>query len=234
MKRPSHPDRDRVLVLMVGPGSPWCRQCAGRPREPPTDKKVVKLLADAEKARPPRAPPETEGGAGGGSRPPRSRSSSVFRLPPAADSPRASFAPALKYSDKLEETCPGHHIDVLPHGTDALSQGEYAEAAKAFQAFQRFPGRPLEAGQGRGQEERRCRGGMPELAFLHRVLPQRTALRSPGAPWCQHPVGRVPAHVLAGQQHPVLHPRGQASGQGRPGWPRTWRSSPRAGVHRWR
>ncbi|MCB0780985.1 MAG: hypothetical protein KDC03_15935, partial [Flavobacteriales bacterium] len=51
VKRPTTRNATGLLVLMVGLLQPLAGSAQDDPCEPPTDKKVVKLLADAEKAR---------------------------------------------------------------------------------------------------------------------------------------------------------------------------------------
>ena len=169
VKRPTTRNATGLLVLMVGLLQPLAGSAQDDPCEPPTDKKVVKLLADAEKAR---TAPEHHQKLKEALEEDPDRAEILFKLGVSAyrqlrDSPRASFAPALKYFDKLEETCPGHHIDVYYYtGLMHYSQGEYAEAAKAFQAFQRFPSDdPSKLGKDVDKKSADVEEVMPELAF---------------------------------------------------------------------
>ena len=108
----------------------------------PTDKKIIKLLEEAAKAK------------DGAERHQKLKATQeidpdcaecLFQLGVSAykrirESRTASFAPAIKYFDELEEKCPGYHSDVYYYlGTMHYAEGRYAEAAQAFQKFQKFP-----------------------------------------------------------------------------------------------
>lgn len=108
---------------------------------PPTDKKIVKLLEDAAKAREPME---------------RHRSLKAtlevdpeciechFRLGLSAyriaKEGGSGYKAAIGYLDKVLQTCPSYHSDV-PYtlGVMHYAEDRFPEAAKAFVAFQRFP-----------------------------------------------------------------------------------------------
>lgn len=108
---------------------------------PPTDKKIVKLLEEAAKAREPMD---------------RHRSLKAtlevdpeciechFRLGLSAyriaKEGGSGYKAAVGYLSKVQETCPTYHSDV-PYtlGVMHYAEDRFAEAAKAFEAFRRFP-----------------------------------------------------------------------------------------------
>lgn len=108
---------------------------------PPTDKKIVKLLEEAAKAREPMD---------------RHRSLKAtlevdpeciechFRLGLSAyriaKEGGSGYKAAVGYLSKVQETCPTYHSDV-PYtlGVMQYAEDRFAEAAKAFEAFRRFP-----------------------------------------------------------------------------------------------
>lgn len=107
----------------------------------PTDKKIVKLLEDAAKAKDPverhqklKASLELDGEC----------AECLFQLGVSAHrigkEGGKGFGPSIKYFEQLQEKCPNYHSDV-PYllGTMHYGQDEFAEAAKAFEAFRKFP-----------------------------------------------------------------------------------------------
>ncbi|MCB0794786.1 MAG: PD40 domain-containing protein, partial [Flavobacteriales bacterium] len=111
------------------------------PCDPPTDKKLVKLLEAADKAKDPaerhRTLKETlETGVDCGECLFR-LGMSAFRI---AQSSNATFKASLDYFDRLEKLCPDFHADVPYHqGTMHYANGSYKEAALAFKRFLDFP-----------------------------------------------------------------------------------------------
>ncbi len=129
-----------VLLLSVIGGGAWAQEEG--PCAPPTDRKVVKLLADAGKARDAaerhrklKEALEADEECG----------ECLFRLGISAfdqlrESRTADFAPALRYFERLEVLCPNYHSDVYYYvGLMHYAEGRYPKAAKAFKSFQTFP-----------------------------------------------------------------------------------------------
>ena len=107
----------------------------------PTDKKIVKLLEDAAKAKDPvdrhkklKASLELDAEC----------IECLFRTGLSAyrigNEGGKGFAAAIKYLEQVQARCPAYHSD-LPYilGTALYAEGRFAEAAKAFEAFRRFP-----------------------------------------------------------------------------------------------
>lgn len=125
-----------AFAVVVAPAQDASDACS-----PPDDKKVLKLLADAEKAKDANtrhqklkealeADPD--------------RAECLYRLGMSAyriarESGR-SYDAALGYFEQLDERCPGYHSDVYYHlGAIRYGNGDYTGAARAFEAFQGFP-----------------------------------------------------------------------------------------------
>jgi outer membrane protein OmpA-like peptidoglycan-associated protein len=107
----------------------------------PTDKKIVKLLEDAAKAKDP------------AQRHAKLKSTleidpeciechfrlglSAYRI---ARESGKGYDAAIRYLEKVQSTCPTYHSDV-PYtlGTMRYAEGDFAGAAKAFEAFRKFP-----------------------------------------------------------------------------------------------
>lgn len=107
----------------------------------PTDKKIVKLLEDAAKAKDP------------AQRHAKLKSTleidpecvecnfrlglSAYRI---ARESGKGYDAAIRYLEKVQTTCPTYHSDV-PYtlGTMRYAEGDFAGAAKAFEAFRKFP-----------------------------------------------------------------------------------------------
>lgn len=107
----------------------------------PTDKKIIKLLEDAAKAKEPverhqklKAALELDGEC----------AECLFQLGVSAyrigKEGGKGFGPSIKYFEQLQQKCPNYHSDV-PYllGTMHYGQDAFAEAAKAFEAFRKFP-----------------------------------------------------------------------------------------------
>ncbi|MCB0793053.1 MAG: OmpA family protein [Flavobacteriales bacterium] len=111
------------------------------PCDPPTDKKIVKLLADAEKQKDPaerhRKLKETQ-------EIDPECAECLFRLGRSAyeraKSTGAGSDASIGYFDHLQRICPHYHSDV-PYTLGAMyyGEGKYKEAAVAFQEFLHFP-----------------------------------------------------------------------------------------------
>ncbi|MBK7753680.1 MAG: PD40 domain-containing protein [Flavobacteriales bacterium] len=111
------------------------------PCDKPTDKKIVKLLEEAAKAKDPierhqklKETLEVDADC----------AECLFLLGTSAykraREAGADFKPAIGYFDRLQAKCPDYHSDVSYYlGAMRYAQGEYAEAAKAFQTFLKFP-----------------------------------------------------------------------------------------------
>ena len=107
----------------------------------PTDKKIVKLMEDAAKAKDPverhqklKSSLEIESGC----------AECLFQLGMSAyrigKEGGKGYVSAIKYFDQLLEKCPDYHSDVPYHlGIMHYAQDEFAEAAKSFEAFRKFP-----------------------------------------------------------------------------------------------
>lgn len=135
---------------------------------PPTDKKIVKLLEDAAKAREPME---------------RHRSLKAtlevdaeciechFRLGLSAyriaKESGSGYKAAIGYLDKVHQTCPSYHSDV-PYtlGVMHYAEDRFPEAAKAFEAFRRFPSDdPTRMSKGYDQQYKDVEEIIPELQF---------------------------------------------------------------------
>ncbi len=107
----------------------------------PTDKKIVKLLEDAAKAKDP------------AQRHAKLKSTleidpeciecnfrlglSAYRI---ARESGKGYDAAIRYLEKVQATCPTYHSDLLyTLGTMRYAEGDFAGAAKAFEAFRKFP-----------------------------------------------------------------------------------------------
>jgi outer membrane protein OmpA-like peptidoglycan-associated protein/tetratricopeptide (TPR) repeat protein len=124
------------LVMAQAEGDRANEQCAK-----PEDKKILKLLEEAGKAKDPagrhqklRASLELD---------PQCAEClfrtgiSAFRI---ARETGRGFEPAIKYLSELHALCPEYHADVPYHlGLMHYNSDQFAEAAKAFTEFQRFP-----------------------------------------------------------------------------------------------
>ncbi|MBX2973249.1 MAG: hypothetical protein KF797_09110, partial [Flavobacteriales bacterium] len=107
----------------------------------PTDKKIVKLLDDAGKAKDPaerhqklKAALELDGDC----------AQCLFQLGLSAyrigKEGGRGYGASIKYFEQLQAKCPAYHSDVPYHlGIMHYAQDEFAEAAKAFEAFRKFP-----------------------------------------------------------------------------------------------
>lgn len=107
----------------------------------PTDRKIVKLLEEGAKAKDPverhqklKAALEIDGGC----------AECLFQLGLSAyrigKEGGKGFGPSIKYFEQLREKCPNYHSDVPYHlGAMYYAEDEFAQAAKAFEEFRKFP-----------------------------------------------------------------------------------------------
>lgn len=129
-----------AAVVLLGGGALSAQDDAD-PCAAPTDKKIVKLLEDASKAKDP------------AQRHAKLKSTlevdpeciechfrlglSAYRI---ARESGKGYDAAIRYLEKVQATCPTYHSDV-PYtlGTMRYADGDFAGAAKAFEAFRKFP-----------------------------------------------------------------------------------------------
>lgn len=129
-----------LAFVLVG-GGPMHAQDDPGPCDPPSDPKVVKLLADADKARDPSARHQKLKAALEES--PECAEClfragvSAYRI---ARSSGRSFTAAMSYLQRLQQLCPNYHADV-PYllGSMHYADGAHAEAVRAFTVFLEFP-----------------------------------------------------------------------------------------------
>ncbi len=167
--RPYRMYRAILLVLVtVFSAVPTHAQDDPGPCDPPTDKRIVKLLADADKAKDPmvrneklRATLELGEECG----------ECIFQLGTAAygraKASAGSFDPAIRYFEQLETLCPNYHSDV-PYllGVMHYAQDEYSKAIKALERFRNFPtDGPGIVSKDFDSKYAEVEGFMPELAW---------------------------------------------------------------------
>lgn len=129
-----------AAAVLLGTGAVNAQDEAD-PCAAPTDKKIVKLLEDAAKAKDP------------AQRHAKLKSTleidpeciecnfrlglSAYRI---ARESGKGYDAAIRYLEKVQATCPTYHSDV-PYtlGTMRYAEGDFAGAAKAFEAFRKFP-----------------------------------------------------------------------------------------------
>lgn len=134
----------------------------------PTDKKVVKLLDEAGKAKDAmerhqklKAALEQDGEC----------AECLFQLGRSAyligKEGGKGYSAALGYFDRLEAKCPQYHSDVPYYkGTMFYAQGRFAEAAKVFGAFLKFPTEdPSKIAKDHDKKYKDVEEVMPELQF---------------------------------------------------------------------
>ncbi len=134
----------------------------------PTDKKIGKLLDEASKAKEPlerhqklKAALEVDGEC----------AECLFQLGMSAyrigKSGGKGYEPALRYFDQLEAKCPNYHSDVPYYkGIMFYAQDKFAEAAKAFEAFRKFPSDdPTKLSKDYDKQYTEVEAVMPELQF---------------------------------------------------------------------
>ncbi|MBV6404456.1 MAG: OmpA family protein [Flavobacteriales bacterium] len=130
-----------LLLALLGQAPLAAQDGEPDPCGAPTDKKVIKLLDEAAKAR------------DGATRHQKLKEARevepdcaecLFQLGLSAyrraREGGADLQPAIGYFERLQTLCPDRHSDVHYYlGAAHYAKGEYAEAAKAFQAFLKFP-----------------------------------------------------------------------------------------------
>ena len=77
------------------------------------------------------------------------------------------FAPAIKYLEAVRDKCPDYHSDLhYTLGSMYYAEARYADAAKAFAAFQRFPREDAaRVSKSYDKQQKDVDAVMPELAF---------------------------------------------------------------------
>ncbi len=134
----------------------------------PTDKKIVKLLDEASKAKEPmerhqklKAALEIDGEC----------APCLFQLGLSAyrigKEGGKGYAASIKYFDQLQAKCANYHSDVPYHlGVMHYAQDEFAQAAKAFEAFRKFPNDdPAKLSKDYDKKYADVEAIMPELQF---------------------------------------------------------------------
>lgn len=161
-----------LLVLVVVASAAVAQDDEGGATDPcakPTDKKIVKLLEDAAKAK------------DGGERHAKLKATQeldpncaecLFQLGISAykraKESNVSFDASLKYFDQLKAKCPEYHADVDYYmGSIHYGNGEYAKAKKGFDAFMRFPSDDQSKfSKDQDKKYKDVEEVMPELEFL--------------------------------------------------------------------
>ena len=145
----------------------WAQDEPG-PCDPPTDRKVVKLLEDASKAKDAlerhqklKEALELDSECG----------ECLFQLGSSAyrigKEGGKGYEPAIRYFDQLNTKCPNYRSDV-PYflGTMYYAQDKFAEAAKAFEEFRKFPSDdPSKMSKDHDKKYSDVEAVMPELQF---------------------------------------------------------------------
>jgi len=139
------------------------------PCAPPTDKKVLKLLDDAAKAKDAKARHDKLKAAYEAD---AECAECLFQLGLSAyrierESGRGYNA-AIRYLEQLDAKCPGYHADV-PYllGTMRYAKDDFAGAAKAFEAFRKYPtDDPKKLGKDYDKRYKDVEEVMPELQFF--------------------------------------------------------------------
>lgn len=138
------------------------------PCDAPTDKKVLKLLDEAAKARDPMERHRKLKEAGEQD---AECAECLFQLGLSAyrlgKSGGAGYVAAIRYLEQLEGKCPGYHSDVPFHlGVMRYAEGDHAGAAKAFTAFKAFPtDDPKRLSKDYDRQYKDVEEVMPELEF---------------------------------------------------------------------
>lgn len=187
------------FVLLLGGGKALAQEEAD-PCGMPTDKKVVKLLEEAAKAK------------DASTRHQKLKASlevdpdcaeCLFRLGLSAyriarESGRGYDA-ALRYFEQLGTRCPQYHSDVPYHlGVIRYAEGDHAGAVKAFEAFRKFPtDDPARIARNYDKQYQEVEALMPELQF-HADFYRNTANLDP------KPVPNV--STVADEYLPMLSP----------------------------
>lgn len=168
------------LMVLLSAGQIWAQE-DGDPCGKPTDKKVLKLLDEAAKAK------------DGTTRHQKLKATlevdpecaeCLFRLGLSAyriarESGRGYDA-ALRYLDQLATRCPQYHSDVPYHlGVMRYAEGDHAGAVKAFEEFRKFPtDDPARIARNYDKQYQEVEALMPELQF-HADFYRNTAALDP-------------------------------------------------------
>ena len=157
-----------VLMLFVTASATAQDDDNSDPCGAPTDKKIVKLLDDAGKAKDPverhqklKSSLELDGEC----------TECLFQLGLSAyrigKEGGKGFAPAITYLTKLQDKCPNYHSDVPYYlGTMRYAQDEFADAAKSFEAFRKFPtDNPAKLSKDYDKKYADVEAVLPELQF---------------------------------------------------------------------
>ncbi len=130
-----------VMLLAIANATAQDEEPTDDPCGKPSDKKIVKLLEEAGKAKDPverhqklKASLELDGEC----------AECLFQLGVSAyrigKEGGKGYGPSIKYFEQLQAKCPNYHSDVAYHlGIMHYAQDEFAEAAKSFEAFRKFP-----------------------------------------------------------------------------------------------
>lgn len=162
--------RRLVVLLLVALSATFTQaQEDGDPCAPPTDKKVLKLLADADKVRDANARHQKLKAAVEAD--PECAECllragiSAYRI--ARESGR-DVAPALGYLQQLHGRCPEYHSDLPYHmGMIQARMGEHAAALASFEAFRKFPAEdPKRMSKDYDRKAAEVDGYLPDLTFL--------------------------------------------------------------------
>ncbi|MCC6542197.1 MAG: OmpA family protein [Flavobacteriales bacterium] len=160
-----------VLIMLLAFMAKIHAQDEGTTDDPcgrPTDKKVVRLLEDAAKAKDAverhqklKDALELDGEC----------AECLFQLGVSAyrigKEGGKGYGPSIKYFEQLQEKCPQYHSDV-PYclGVMHYAQDEFAEAARSFKAFQDFPNDdPAKQSKDHDKKYTDVEAVMPELRF---------------------------------------------------------------------
>ncbi len=141
----TRPSRHRVAAALLLAGSmvqaPLSAQQEGGSCDPPTDRKVLKLLEDAAKAKDPvsrhQKLKETQEQAPECAECLLQLGISAFKR---AHDGGGDAQAAIGYLERLQALCPEYHSDLYYYlGAARYGKGQHAEAARAFDTFLKFP-----------------------------------------------------------------------------------------------
>lgn len=164
---------EHVRTLLLGAliacsGASIAQEGTEDPCAKPTDKKIVKLLDEAANAKDPaqrHAKLKSALEADDACVECRFRLGlSAYRITREGGK---SFAPAIKYLEAVQEKCPHYHSD-LPYtlGTMRYAEGDFAGAARAYEAFLRFPTEDAtRVSKSYDKQYKEVEALMPELQF---------------------------------------------------------------------
>ncbi|MEZ4739396.1 MAG: hypothetical protein R2818_08565 [Flavobacteriales bacterium] len=157
-----------LMAFMLLAGGAFAQDDEADPCAKPTDKKIVKLLEEAAKAK------------DGMERHQKLKASldvdpdcveCLFQLGMSAyrigRESGKGYDASIRYFDQVEAKCPQYHSEVPYHlGVMYYADGDFAKAAKAFEAFRRFPSDdPSKLSKDYDKKYSDVEGVMPELQF---------------------------------------------------------------------